>query len=259
MAYSFLSQQKQRELNLSSSETYLLDYLEKHLEEIPELSIVKLSESANVSPATIVRTMKKLGYEGYTSFKHHLKDESENSSHFANMEKVDKKIREAILKNEQEVTRTIQMLDSGTIEDAIQTIEASKKIMIFARGFSEFIAKEMEVKFQLMGKYCEMHDDPNIIRTLSKKLNRNDIVIFISLNGETEELVVAATNCSKKDIRTITFSANVSSRLVQNSEINFIGYKSPLSYFPEYEVRSRLPLQVMTRILLDAYAIRKYL
>ncbi|MGO2267555.1 MAG: MurR/RpiR family transcriptional regulator, partial [Vagococcus salmoninarum] len=30
----------------------------------------------------------------------------------------------------------------------------------------------------------------------------------------------------------------------------------PISYFPDYEVRSRLPLQVISRVLLDAYAVR---
>ncbi|WP_192987363.1 MurR/RpiR family transcriptional regulator [Carnobacterium mobile] len=245
-----------KEIHFSSSEKYLLTYIEQHLDDIPEISIVKLSDLANVSTATIVRTMKKIGYDGFTSFKHHLKDDQEHNPKFAIMDQVDKKIREAIIKNEQEVNRTIQMLDSGTIEDAIQSIKASNKITIFARGFSELIAKEMEVKFQLLGKYCELHDDPNIIKSISKKIDKKGIVIFISLNGETSELVEAARNCNERDIRTITFTANLNSTLTNLSEIVFIGFKSSISYFPDYEVRSRLPLQVMTRILLDSYAIR---
>lgn len=217
---------------------------------------MKLSELANVSTATIVRTMKKMGYEGFTSFKYHLKDSQENNPKFAIIDQVDKKIRQAIIKNEQEVNRTIQMLDSGTIEDAIQSIKAANKITIFARGFSELIAKEMEIKFQLLGKYCELHDDPNIIKSISKKIKNNGIVIFISLNGETSELVEAAKNCHQRGITMITFTANSNSTLVELSEIVFTGFKSPISFFPDYEVRSRLPLQVMSRILLDSYAIR---
>ncbi len=97
-----------------------MNYIDQNLDDIPETSIVKLSDLANVSTATIVRTMKKMGYDGFTSFKYYLKDNQENNPKFAIMDKVDKKIREAIIKNEQEVNRTIQMLDSGTIEDAIQ-------------------------------------------------------------------------------------------------------------------------------------------
>ena len=53
---------------LSDSERHLLQYIYNHLERISTMSIVTLSEEANVSTATIVRLMKKLGYEGYTSF-----------------------------------------------------------------------------------------------------------------------------------------------------------------------------------------------
>lgn len=200
--------------------------------------------------------MKKMGYEGFTSFKYHLKETQENNPKFAIMDHVDKKIREAIIKNEQEVNRTIQMLDSGTIEDAIQSIKATNKITIFARGFSELIAKEMQIKFQLLGKYCELHDDPNIIKNISKKIKQEEVVIFVSLNGETPELIEAAKNCHQRGIITITFTANSDSTLVKLSEIVFIGFKSPISFFPDYEVRSRLPLQVMSRILLDSYVIR---
>ncbi|WP_139691977.1 MurR/RpiR family transcriptional regulator [Sporolactobacillus terrae] len=256
MNYSFYERVNQHFDTLSDSEKYLLHYVQEHLNEMPKISIVRLSEQANVSTATIVRTMKKLGYDGFTSFKIHLKDEHRRSPEFSVVEKVDNKIKEAIMKNELEVTKTIQMLDRGTIEDVLQKIIYARKIVLFARGFSELIAKEMAVKFQLTGKYCEMHDDPNIIRTVSKRIERQDIVIFISLNGSTEELVQAAKNCKANSVSTITLTANRESPLYALSELALVGYKSRVSYFPDYEVRSRLPLQVMARIILDAYAIR---
>lgn len=58
---------------LSDSEQYVWDFIQENIQNIPNYSIVKLSELANVSTATIVRTMKKKGYEGFTAFKHHLK------------------------------------------------------------------------------------------------------------------------------------------------------------------------------------------
>ncbi|MGX4685560.1 SIS domain-containing protein [Vagococcus sp. JNUCC 83] len=158
--------------------------------------------------------------------------------------------------NEKEVIRTINMLDSGIIEDSIQKIKHSERIVIFARGFSEMTAQEICMKFQLMGKYAEMHSDPNIMKSISRKLKPSDIVIFISLNGETPELVTALKNCIADDISTITITANPYSTLANLSEIVFQGYKSDSSYFPEYEVRSRLPLSIIARVLLDSYAIR---
>ncbi|WP_267491700.1 MurR/RpiR family transcriptional regulator [Enterococcus sp. BWT-B8] len=243
---------------LSEAEKYLWQFIQENIEEIPHYSIVKLSEEANVSTATIVRTMKKKGYEGFTSFKHSLKDQTNTTINFSVVEKVDNEIKKAILKNEQEVIRSINMIDSGVIEDAVQKIYSAKRIVIFARGFSELIAEEMMVKFQLAGKYSQMHTDPNIIKSISKTLTHDDFAIFVSLNGETPELVVAAQNCYDKEISTLTISANRTSTLVDLSELAFIGFKSEGSYFPDYEVRSRLPLSVIARILLDAYAIRSH-
>ncbi|MDY0394583.1 MurR/RpiR family transcriptional regulator [Virgibacillus halophilus] len=172
MSMTFLNRVKNEHDSLRETERYLINYVKQNINEIPQISIVKLSEQANVSTATIVRTMQKLGYSGFTAFKIHLKDEFAASPEFSIVEKIDKEIQEAILKNEQEVVKTIELLESGTIEDALQKIIHSSKITIFARGFSELIAKEMMVKFQLLGKSCELHDDPNIIRTISTKIDK---------------------------------------------------------------------------------------
>lgn len=241
---------------LSSSERFLVNYMQQHLNQIPKLSIVQLSMEANVSTATIVRAMQKLGYSGFTSFKIRLRDETSSYELFSAVEQADHKIKEAIMKNEREVTQTIQMLDSGTIEDTLQKMYYADKILLFARGLSELIAKEMMIKLQLLGKYCEMHNDPNIIRTMSKRLRPTDLVFLISLNGKTEELVEAAQNCKAIGISTISLTTNRDSPLGQLSEITLAGYKSKISYFPDYEVRSRLPIMVISRILLDAYVIR---
>lgn len=241
---------------LSEAELFLWNYITQNLSEIPSLSIIKLSELANVSTTTIVRTMKKKGYEGYTSFKHHLKEQSNMTLNFSNVEMVDEEIRRSIIKNEQEVIRTLNMLDTGTIEDAIQKIYNAKRIVIFARGFSELIGEEMKTKFQLVDKYCELYTDPNIITTISKRLRKEDTVIFVSLNGETEELVIAAQNCYDKEIGSLLITASKESRLLELVELSLIGFKSEISFFPDYEVRSRLPLSAIARILLDSYAIR---
>ncbi|MBM7587264.1 DNA-binding MurR/RpiR family transcriptional regulator [Bacillus pakistanensis] len=242
--------------SLSESERYLLEYIVKNIERIPNLSIVKLSEEANVSTATIVRLMKKIGHDGFTSFKYNIKDHMNSEENVEVIDEIDSKIQKAIKKNELEVINTIQMLNKGNIEDTIQKINDAEKIYIFARGFSEMIASEMNVKLQLLGKNSEMHNDPNIIRVISRRLKEKELAIFVSLNGETKELVEACKNLKIQNISTITLTAGVDSSLAKLSEITLLGYKGSHSFFPDYEVRSRLPLQVISRIILDAYVIR---
>ncbi|WP_339207265.1 MurR/RpiR family transcriptional regulator [Bacillus sp. FSL W8-1143] len=241
---------------LSETERYLLNYIHQHLEDISTLSIVTLSERANVSTATIVRLMKKIGYNGYTSFKYRLKQEKKMTDASDQLKNIDEDIKLAIRKNEEEVLKTIQLQSIGQIEDAVQKIHNADKIYIFGRGFSEMIAKEMTIKLQLIGKTCEVHDDPNIIRLKSRDISKNELAIFVSLNGETAELVEACQNLSMKQVTTITVTTRIDSTLSKISDMTLVGYKGEQSFFPDYEVRSRLSLHVIARILLDAYVIR---
>lgn len=242
---------------LSNTEQYLWDFIEDNPDQVTRYSISKLSELANVSTATIVRTMKKMGYSGYTDFRQKFFEKSSNPDLKYNiLAQVNSEIRKVILNNEAEVHNTIQLLDKNIIEDSVQEVMTAKSIYIFARGFSTFIASEMLVKLQLLNKFVQANDDPNIIRTISKDIKPNSVVLFITLNGNTQELVDAAKILQRHDVPTITFTTNSQGEIVKYSDLVFLGYKSKTTYFPEYEVNSRLPLQIMTRILTDALALR---
>ncbi|PTJ90505.1 MurR/RpiR family transcriptional regulator, partial [Staphylococcus simulans] len=151
--------------DLSVSEKFLINYIENNYSKIANVSIVSLSELANVSTSTIVRSMKKLGYNGFTDFKYQIVNEDQNkfSEPLRQLENINSQIKSAIIKNQEEVNNTINYLNNTIIEDAISAIKFSKKITIFARGFSEHIANEMTIKLQLLNKHTEEHTDPNII------------------------------------------------------------------------------------------------
>lgn len=127
---------------------------------------------------------------------------------------------------------------------------------IFARGLSEMIADEMSLKLQLTGKYTQTLHDPNIIKTLAKRVEPDACAIFVSLNGETPELVDAAHSLRANGVPIITLTTNGDAPLAKCTDILLVGHKSEESYFPDYEVHSRLPVQVIGRILLDAYVVR---
>lgn len=242
--------------NLSSAELHLWEVAENNQEKIVDMSIIQLSHFANVSTATIVRTMKKMGYSGYTAYRENLKQNGNYSSKYKILNRVDSTIKDVILKNEIELNNTLNNLQINTIEAGIRTVQQAKIVYIFARGLSKTIAHEMQIKLQLSNKYTELFDDPNIIRILAKKITKECAVIFITLNGETAELVEAAQTLEKNDVPKITFTTNGNSSIIPYSGVLFLGFQSETTYFPEFEVSSRLPLNVMMRIFTDTYAIK---
>lgn len=242
--------------DLSNAELHLWEIVQNNPKKIVNMSIVKLSQFAHVSTATIVRTMQKMGYSGYTSYRETLKLSNHSNLLFDVLNEADDKIKSVITKNEIEMNNTLHNLSYSTLEDSISMTRQAKIIYIFARGLSESIASEIMVKLQLMGKYVEFHSDPNIITTMAKRIKQDAVVIFISLNGNTNELVTAGRILNKNDIPTLTFTTNPDGQLASLSTLVFMGYMSKTNYFPDYEVRSRLPLQIMARIFTDAYSVR---
>ncbi|WP_225349918.1 MurR/RpiR family transcriptional regulator [Ligilactobacillus equi] len=84
---------------LTETEKYLWHLISDNPTEIIKMSITQLSEYSNVSPATIVRTLKKKGYSGYTSYREKLRTEcSENYRNFRVLEEADKSIQNVIRK-----------------------------------------------------------------------------------------------------------------------------------------------------------------
>ena len=77
----------------------------------------------------------------------------------------------------------------------------------------------------------------NCIRTqkllkILVKVIKKDVALFVSLNGETQELVVAGKNCYDSEIGTILLTASKHSSLMKYIEIPFVGFKSEGSFFP---------------------------
>lgn len=244
--------------DLSDSELHLWAIIQNHQDKIVNMSIIQLSLYAHVSTATIVRTLKKMGFSGYSAYRDSLLESTSNNLKYPVLKEADAKIKRVILKSEIEMDNTLSNLKYKTIEKSVYKTKQAKMIYLFARGLSENIAKELQTKFHLTGKYAEMYGEPSIIKPITSKIKKNCLVIFVTLNGHTPELVEAAKILRKHHVPTITFTTNAKATIIPYSNLVFLGYKSQTNYFPKFEVASRMPLQIMARIFMDAYVVRTH-
>lgn len=106
--------------DLSNAELHLWEIVQNNPQKIAKMSIVKLSQFAHVSTATIVRTMQKMGYSGYTSYRESLKLQDRSNSNFDVLNDADDKIKSVITKNEIEMNNTLHNLSYSNIEDSIK-------------------------------------------------------------------------------------------------------------------------------------------
>ncbi len=241
---------------LSEAESYCWNYIQEHLTKIPNLSISTLANDAHVSLSTVNRTLKKMGYDGYTDFKQtirHTKNERRKNG-------FSKEVNEAIHKNEIEITRTINQLSAEDIEKAIKLIDHHSNIIIFSAGLSSNVAREMMNKLQLFGKNCVSYDDFDYMKYYANRANRDHLIVAISVSGETPEIASAIHTAKSHGAKIIALTAASPSAIANQADVCIVAYKSKLKEINfGLDVGSRIPLQVANRILLDAYAIYKNL
>ena len=147
--------------SLSESERCVIDFINQNETKIPLLSITSIAEKTFTSPATVTRAIQKCGFQGITELRYKLsqgtQSEQSSASPYAVNEILDKTFREC--------TKTIDNLNITSILHAIEYIKSSKRILIYARGFTALIAEEFQMYLQLLG-----YDAVIQTRLLQKKI-----------------------------------------------------------------------------------------
>jgi len=237
---------------LSKTELEVVKFINDNEDRLSELSIVDIAFDTYSSPSTVSRTIRKCGINGFNELRYRLASKVENQEIHDINEIMNKSIVEA--------TAVIEHLSMTNLLSAIHCIrdtkEKSKRILVLARGPSELVAKELCMKLQVLDYLAMTIFDPQIMRIMSQNLQEGELVIILSLNGETCELIDAARNANARGISVITLCCSSTSALYEYSRYSLIGYKHTHVAIRNYDVTSRLPLQIICRIMID-YLVEK--
>ncbi|MCD8090642.1 MAG: MurR/RpiR family transcriptional regulator, partial [Clostridiales bacterium] len=121
---------------LRQSEKKAADYILKNKKAVSDMSMKDFAEKAGVSQPTVVRTVKALGFEGYTAFKRYLKynrNDSEiptdNALHpWDTMESLAAK---TIASSIHMLEETLQTINIKNLEQAVNIIVSSENIAVY--------------------------------------------------------------------------------------------------------------------------------
>lgn len=234
---------------LSKTELSVIRFINENEEKILEWSIVEIGYQTFTSPATVSRAIRKCNVLGFNELRYRcaLKDKEVKHQQIGNI------INQSLL----EIQSVMEMLTIPKILEFTKGIKTSKKIYIFARGLTEFVAEEFSLKLQLLGYTTLFTRDPNIMKIISKKLNKEDLLLIFSLNGNTEELIESAKNARWAGAKIAVCCCNKNSELVNYSDYLLLGYSDTYTFMEDYEVHSRLPLYAVSRIIVEYLAESK--
>ena len=250
--------------DLSIKELEVAQYIISHSQAVKNMSIQTLAKLNCVSTSTILRLCNKLGYSGFSDFKVDLISSSPQ------------KLSTDILQDDinlndtlQDVNRKVQAMEKSSIDDthsivnlnaldnAIDLIIASNKIVIFGVGSSGLVGKELEYQLIKIKKDVNCHFDSHISRSIVSTLGKNDLIIIISHSGETPECVELLKLAESLKVPSIAITKMGQSQisLLANIVLHTTSMEHASRLIP---IRSKISQISVMNMLLTNLFIRKY-
>lgn len=233
-------------LALTNTEKQVLTFINSHSEKIPNMSIQDIADATFSSPATVSRTIKKCGIDGFTELRYILSKQTENKT-----TKDSTKVNDILKKSLLEVTNTLDNISIDNVLKAVDIIKTAPRIYLLSRGLTELVSQEFSLKMQLLGYDIFMISDPAIMQKVTADIKSSAIVIILTLSGTTQELIVSAENAAAQGAKIITICCNSEAPLVKLATIPLLGYKYPATSIKNVDATSRFPLYIISRILID--------
>lgn len=235
--------------HLTSVEIYIWNYLEENKAKIIQMTVAQIAESAHVSPSSIIRTLKKKNFSGFSEYKNMEKQKLNRHDWIYGLTK---DANQVVSENIEELLMTVRLLESENLAKVVENIFHAASVVIISRGLSVRIADSFARDLQFLDvKAVSLYQDN--MQAYLEKLPRNTFVIGLSLSGETDLIVATAQKAKRDGKKVLAITGNYKSRLVEQSDLLLLAYQKNLSGKILVDYNNMLPLELIIHLLIQLY------
>lgn len=179
---------------LSKSEQQVVDYIIENPEKVIYLSVAGLAESSSVSDATVVRTCRSLGLNGYQDLKVTLAQDIvtplQSIHEEINQDDSASLIIDKVFQGTMHALNfTHDTLKVESIEAAADVIMNAKTVTIMGLGNSHAVAIDLQHKLMRLGINANAYVDSHMQAINATHLGPGDVVFSISHSGSSMDIV----------------------------------------------------------------------
>lgn len=209
---------------LRAAEQRVADFILAHPDELIYLTVTELADRTHTSESTVVRLCQKIGYKGYQEFKIVLaRDLVEPATAiYAAIEPGDDlatvktKVFQA---NAQALRDTLEVLDEGQLQRAVDTIAGARRLEIYGVGGSSPLALDAYHKFVKLGVAAVALSDGDLMAMSSSLLAAGDVALGISHTGASRDVTDALGRAKRHGATTICLTHRSSSPITKVSDV----------------------------------------
>jgi len=200
-------------------------YLISNTFEIPVYSLRKISKKAEVSPSTLIRLVRMLGFERYDDFKTVYIEEAKNSvSHFTlNAQKIQKqKTDKSFVKFEKFALKAIDSTLNDEIYDKIDSIInlilGAKNIYIVGMRSTFSLAFYLHYLLHMMlPNVVLIRDQEGMLISEITHMNNQDLVFVFGITPLSSSSIFTIKQIVTKDPKTVVLTDEIIANIVPNA------------------------------------------
>lgn len=232
------------------------------IKRIPDITINQLADSCFVSPPTISRFCRKMGYKSFGELKDSAKQMLSyyaNSINFSSEEKegIGKEPREIIKKVYPLMISTLEAteksIDMDTIDKVVEAIHNSNKVAFFGLHFSQLVALDAQTKFISLGKFCTAFLDVPDQLEYATELDEGSLAIFFSVSAKIQYFGNIINKLKERRVKIVVVTQNSQGILAQKADYVICANGSE-SDFSSLSISGRIALLSIVDVLYVRYA-----
>lgn len=198
---------------LNENDIYILKYILRNKTECYNLGMNELEKRCNVSRSTNLRCVKKLEFEGYSEFKVHLKWEENDVCSEEDNNNIEKLITD--------INQTINYFKDRDFTKVCKLIYEAEKVFVYGTGAPQrVVAQALKQTFFAINKYLYVIEGEGEFEGLIDKVTEKDLIIIISLSGNTVCLEKYTNKLSLTGIEYVSITKLVNNKLSTTTPYN---------------------------------------
>ncbi|MGZ4159610.1 MAG: MurR/RpiR family transcriptional regulator [Neobacillus sp.] len=208
----------------SEKEKKIANYILDTPDKIIHSTINEVAEDLNVADATVFRFCKRIGFKGYQAMKIALASEiitpimqiHEEITEQDNEKTISEKVFKSNIRT---LENTLQIIESDSIQKAVQILHNAERVDFYGTGGSAVIALDAYHKFIRTGIKAFAFPDSHFQMMAASQLSKNDVAVIISHSGANKDTIDILNTANKSGAKTIGITSFPKSPISQNVDV----------------------------------------
>ena len=200
---------KEEYRKFTKSEKKVADYFIENYKDAINESIQSIAATTDTSPATVIRFVKALKFDGLQQLKLAIAADMDSQKPDITDEIIHPKdgLCEIVEKNKRNLVKSIEklyaLMDMDVIEKSIDAIDLAKKVYLFGVGASGIVCYDINYKLSRIGKDVVFNNDIHLQLVNLNFITKEDACVCVSYSGNTKETVLVAEIAKKAGAKTV--------------------------------------------------------